>query len=233
VVLVATVRALKRHGGVPSANLATPDAAAVERGLGNLEKHLESIAAFGKPAVVAINRFGTDAEEEIAVIRTCCERLGVSLALAEHYAKGAEGAVELAHAVMAAAPAEPSPLQPLYERSEPIKTKIEKIAKAMYGARSVIYAAQANKDIQRIEKLGYADLPVCMAKTQSSLSDDPAKTGRPRDFDVTVKSLVLATGAGYIVPLLGDIIRMPGLPLNPAAHRVDLVDGKVVGLMAG
>jgi len=233
VVLVATVRALKRHGGVPNADLARPDAAAVERGLGNLEKHLESIAAFGKPAVVAINRFGTDSDEEIEVIQACCERLGVALALAEHYAKGADGAIELARAVIERAEPTPSPLCPLYERADPIKAKILKIAQAMYGARDVHYAMQAERDIKRIERLGFGDLPICIAKTQSSLSDNAALPGRPRDFDVTVRSLVVATGAGYIVPLLGDIIRMPGLPKEPAAHRVDLVDGKVVGLMAG
>jgi formate--tetrahydrofolate ligase len=233
VVLVATVRALKRHGGVPNAALATPDPDAVERGLGNLEKHLESIATFGKPAIVALNRFGTDSEEEIAVVRRSCERLGVPLALAEHYAKGGEGAVELACSVMEQTAGTPQVFRPLYDWAEPIKSKVEKIARAMYGARDVLYTAPAERDLKRIQKLGFEGLPICMAKTQSSLSDNPALAGRPRDFDVTVRNLVLATGAGYVVPMLGDIIRMPGLPLNPAAHRVDLVDGKVVGLMAG
>jgi formate--tetrahydrofolate ligase len=232
VLLVATVRALKLHGGKGKDGLQVPDPAAVERGLGNLEKHLESVRTFGLPAVVGLNRFGTDSEEEIAVVRQCCLRLGVPFALSEIFAKGGEGGVEMAQAVLDHAQEKPC-YRPLYDWSEPIKVKMKKIAQSMYGARDVAYTVQAERDLKTIQRLGHEGLPLCVAKTQSSLSDDPAKVGRPEGFDVTVKSVVMATGAGYLVPLLGDIIRMPGLPAAPQAHKMDLVDGKVVGLLGG
>jgi formate--tetrahydrofolate ligase len=230
--LVATVRALKLHGGVGKGDLAVPDPAAVERGLGNLEKHLESARTFGLPAVVALNRFGTDSEEEIAVIRRSCERLGVPFALSNIFACGGKGGVEMAQMVLDHAQARPS-YTPLYDWSEPIKTKMEKIAQSMYGAREVAYTREAERDLKMIQRLGYEGLPLCVAKTQSSLSDDPSRLGRPENFEVTVRSLVLAAGAGYVVPLLGDIIRMPGLPAAPQAWKMDLVEGRVVGLLGG
>jgi formate--tetrahydrofolate ligase len=232
-VLVATVRALKRHGGVAKGDLATPDPAAVERGLGNLEKHLESIHTFGLPAVVGLNRFGTDSEEEIAVVRQACERLGASFAIADIFAEGGAGGTTMAQAVLDVAQKENPPYKPLYDWSEPFKVKMEKIARQMYGARSVAYMPQAERDLKTIQRLGHEGLPLCVAKTQSSLSDDATKVGRPTDFEVTVRSIVLATGAGYLVPLLGDIIRMPGLPPVPQANKMDLVDGRVVGLLGG
>ena len=233
VVLVATVRALKRHGGTGKDGLAVPDPAAVERGLDNLKKHIESVRIFGETPIVALNRFGTDSDEEVDVVRRACAELGVPLAVADHFARGGEGAVELARAVVEHAEPSSKPFTPLYELSEPIKVKMDKIARAMYGAREVAWTAAAERDLKMIQKLGREDLPLCVAKTPTSLSDDPAIVGRPRDFVVTVRRVILAAGAGYIVPLLGDIIRMPGLPASPQASRMDLVDGRVEGLLGG
>ena len=233
VVLVATIRALKRHGGVSKDELTAPDPGAVERGLGNLRKHLESIRTFGKPPVVALNQFGTDDPEEIEVVRRACEEMGVPFAAGDFFARGGLGAVEIARAVLEHAEPSPRPFQPLYDWSEPIKVKMGKIARAMYGAREVVYTPQAERELKVIQKLGYEKLPLCVAKTPTSLSDNPSIAGRPENFDVTVRSLVLAAGAGYVVPLLGSIIRMPGLPATPQAYRMDLVEEKVIGLLGG
>ncbi len=233
VVLVATVRALKRHGGVAKEQLAAPDPEAVERGLDNLRKHIESIKAFGKTPIVALNRFGTDSGEEIERVRRASEELGVPFAMADHFARGGEGATDLARAVIDAANGSTRPFTPLYTLDEPIKTKIRKIAQGMYGARDVAFTPAAERDLKLIQKLGYEGLPLCVAKTQSSLSDNAKLAGRPKDFEVTVRNFILAAGAGYVVPLLGDIIRMPGLPASPQAVRMDLVDGRVVGLLGG
>jgi formate--tetrahydrofolate ligase len=234
VVLVATVRALKRHGGVKAReDLKIPDPAAVERGLGNLAKHVENIRAFGQPPVVALNRFDTDTEEEVQAVRRACEELEVPFAVADHFALGGEGAVELARAVLEHAERRSNPFHPLYDWSEPIKAKVEKIARTMYGASEVVYTPQAERDLATIERLGHAGLPVCMAKTPTSLTDDPGRAGRPEDFPVTVRGFILSTGAGFVVPLLGDILRMPGLPASPQANRMDLVDGRIVGLLGG
>jgi formate--tetrahydrofolate ligase len=231
VVVVATVRALKRHGGVDKAGLAMPDPAAVERGLGNLEKHLESVRAFGKTPIVALNRFDTDSAEELDVVRRACAALGVPCAVSDIFAKGGEGGIEMAETVLAHAEMDPKPFHPLYDWSEPVKTKIEKIARQMYGARDVLYTAAAEKDLKLIQKLGGDGLPICVAKTQGSLSDNASVVGRPENFDITVRNVVLAAGAGYVVPLLGDILRMPGLPGTPQAVHMDVVDGKVTGLL--
>jgi formate--tetrahydrofolate ligase len=238
VVLVATVRALKRHGGVAKEQLAAPDPDAVERGLDNLRKHIESVKTFGKTPVVALNCFGTDSDEEVERVRRACGELGVPFAVADHFARGGEGATELARAVIDAASIGlgeqgTQPFTPLYTLDEPIKTKIRKIAQAMYGARDVAFTPAAERDLKLIQKLGYEGLPLCVAKTQSSLSDNARLAGRPQDFEVTVRNFILAAGAGYVVPLLGDIIRMPGLPASPQAVRMDLVDGRVVGLLGG
>ncbi len=232
VVVVATVRALKLHGGADKKTLAEPDAAAVERGLPNLAKHVENARTFGKPAVVAINRFHTDSDEELAAIRRYCESEGVEFALSEIFAKGGEGGTDLARAVIAAVAKNTGPFTPLYELDWAIPKKIEAIATKMYGAASVAFSPEANRDLARIEKLGYGNLPICIAKTQNSLSDDPTKLCRPSGFEVRVRNLVLAAGAGFVVALLGDIVRMPGLGASPQALRIDLVDGKPVGLMA-
>jgi len=231
VVLVATVRALKRHGGIAKADLAKPDVAAVERGIGNLEKHLENVRAFDETPIVTLNRFATDTPEEIAVVRDLCKRMDAAFAESYHFAHGGEGAVELARAVLENAERTPKPFSPVYDLAQPIKSKVSAIAKRIYGARAVLYTAAAEKDLQQIDKLGFSGLPICMAKTPNSLTDIPTIVGRPMAFDITVRNVVLAAGAGYIVPLLGEMMRMPGLGASPQALRMDVVDGKVVGLM--
>ena len=231
VVLVATVRALKRHGGVAKGDLAVPDPAAVERGLPNLRKHVENIRAFGEPPLVAVNRFASDSDEEVAVVRACCDALGVPCAEATVFQDGGAGGRELAAEVVAHAERRSRPFTPLYDLALPPKEKIATIAARMYGARAVEYTAAAERDLREIERLGYAALPVCMAKTPNSLSDDPQVVGSPEAFEITVRNVILAAGAGFLVPLLGEIIRMPGLPTTPQAEAIDLVDGKVVGLL--
>lgn len=233
VVLVATVRALKLHGGLDKNALAAPDPAAVERGLANLTKHIENIRTFCEPPVVALNRFHTDSAEEIDVVRRACQRLGAPFALSEVFARGAAGGVELAEAVVAHAEKRAKPFCPLYDWSEPAPAKLEKVARAMYGARQVTWSKEAERDLATIRRLGYEGLPLCVAKTQKSLSDDPKKVGRPEDFEIHVRNVILAAGAGYLVPLLGDILRMPGLPAVPQAERIDLVDGRVAGMSQG
>ena len=231
VVLVATVRALKMHGGVAKDALQEPNAAAVRAGLPNLEKHLESVGQFQKPVVVALNRFASDTAEEIAVVEELCESLGVAFALSEHHARGGQGALELAQTVMKAASGAATRFQPLYERHSDIPTKIRSIAQKMYGADDVVFTKTAAREIRLAEKLGYGDLPVCIAKAPSSLSDDPKLRGRPRDFQITVRGVTINAGAGFLVVLTGDIVRMPGLPRSPLAHRINLSEsGEIIGL---
>jgi formate--tetrahydrofolate ligase len=230
VVLVVTVRALKRHGGVAKNKLGTPDPAAVTRGLGNLQRHLESIRLFGQPAVVAINRFASDSEGEIDVIRGACEQHGVACAVADIFSSGGAGGRVLAEAVVAATRSKPPSLQPLYDWKAPIKDKIWTIASNVYGAGSIHYSKDAELDLARIENLGYAGLPVCIAKTPLSLTDDPARVGSPERFEITVRNVVLSAGAGFVVPLLGAIVRMPGLPSRPQAAHIDLTDGTPQGI---
>ena len=232
VVLVATVRALKMHGGVALADLASADAAAVERGLPNLEKHVENIRLFGETPIVALNRFAGDGDDEIAVVRRRCEQLGVPFAVSDHHVRGGEGAEALARALVAHAerPGEASPFRPLYPLEATVEDKILAVAQKMYGARSVVYTPRARRDLADVERLGHAGLPVCIAKTPNSLSDDPGRRGRPRDFDVSVSGIQINAGAGFLVVLTGDILRMPGLPKHPRAEQIDVVDGRIVGL---
>jgi formate--tetrahydrofolate ligase len=230
VVLVATVRALKMHGDVPRKELAQPDPAAVERGLGNLEKHVENIHCFGEVPVVALNRFEGDTAEEIAVVRQRCAALGVPFAVTDHHARGGEGALELARLVMAHADRDENPFRPLYDRNDAVPGKILAVARKMYGAERVVLTREARRDLADVERLGYGDLPVCIAKTPSSLSDDPRLPGRPEGFDVTVRSIQINAGAGFLVVLTGDILRMPGLPRRPLAEAIDLREGEIVGL---
>jgi formate--tetrahydrofolate ligase len=230
VVLVATVRALKRHGGVGPDRLAVPNPKAVERGLDNLWKHVENMRLFGRTPVVALNRFDTDTDEEIAVVSGACQTAGVPVALSDHFARGGEGAMELAETVVAQAERPAKPFQPLYDRAAPVKAKMETIAKKMYGAAQIFYTKDADKDLALIERLGYQGLPLCVAKTPVSLSDDPKLAGRPEGFGITVRNFIIAAGAGYVVPLLGEILRMPGLPKEPQSKFIDLIDGEVVGL---
>ncbi|MFQ5671399.1 MAG: formate--tetrahydrofolate ligase [Acidobacteriota bacterium] len=231
VVLVATIRALKRHGGVARKDLLDPDPAAVERGIANLQKHIENIRIFTEVPVVALNHFASDSPEEIEVVRRACESVRAPFAVSHVFERGGEGGLELADTVMEHAEKTSSPFQPLYDWSEPIKVKMEKIARQMYGARGVTYTRPAEKELQAIQDLGFAGLPLSVAKAATSLSDDPDRSGRPRDFDVVVRGLIVAAGAGFVIPLLGDIMRMPGLPPSPQASRMDLVDGKITGLL--
>jgi formate--tetrahydrofolate ligase len=230
VVLVATVRALKLHGGVALPDLERADANAVTRGLPNLDKHVENIRAFGESPVVALNRFAADTDEEIAVVRKRAAALGVPFATADHHARGGEGALELARTVVRHAERASSPFRPLYDWRAPVREKILAIARTMYGARGVVFTPAAGRDLMDVERLGYAALPVCIAKTQSSLSDDPKVLGRPRDFDITVRAIQINAGAGFLSVLTGDILRMPGLPRTPLAEGIDVRDGAIVGL---
>jgi formate--tetrahydrofolate ligase len=231
VVLVASARALKMHGGVALAQLERPDPAAVERGLPNLRKHVENEALFKGASVVALNRMPSDTEEEIAVVRKACEQWGIPMAVCEHYARGPEGAIDLARAVIERSGRGAQRFQPLYPLEASIPEKIKSVATQMYGADDLVFTREAERDLRDIEKLGYSHLPICMAKTQSSLSDDPSLRGRPRDFKINVQGLYVNSGAGFIVVLTGDIIRMPGLPKQPRAELIDLDrDGNIVGL---
>jgi formate--tetrahydrofolate ligase len=231
VVIVATIRALKYHGGAGLKNLTTPDLAALERGLENLGKHLENSKLFGIPAVVAINRFTTDTDEEVAAVQAYCRQQGVAAAVAEVWAKGGEGAEALAALVAERADAHDEAFRPLYEWSWPVEKKIETIATTYYGAKSVEYSPQAKADLKKIEQLALSGLPVCMAKTQKSLSDNPDLIGRPRDFVLTVREIEIAAGAGFVVPITGEMMRMPGLPNIPAAEGIDIdEEGNIEGL---
>jgi len=230
VVLVATVRALKRHGGVKKKQLAEPDPAAVEAGLENLHKHVENIRIFGEAPVVTLNRFAGDTDEEVEVVRAACAELGAPFAVCDGFERGGEGAVELAEQVIAHAEKVPVPFKPLYDLQEPLKEKMDKIASLIYGASGVLWTKDADSDLRLLRKLGYNKLPLCVAKTPASLSDDPKLLGRPTDFETTVRGLILSAGAGFIVALLGDILRMPGLRAKPQAEKIDLVDGEIVGM---
>lgn len=230
VVLVATIRALKMHGGVALDQLRQADPAAVERGLPNLEKHIENVKHFGAVPIVALNRFGDDTDEEIAVVRRRAEALGVPFALSDHFARGGEGAVELARAVVERANPDPGPVQPLYPLEASIPEKVEAIATKIYGARQVIFAKTAERELKDLAKQGYDKLPVCMAKTQNSLSDDPKLRGRPEGFDLTVRNFQVSAGAGFVVVLTGEMMRMPGLPKKPLAEGIDLQGDEITGL---
>lgn len=228
VVLVATVRALKMHGGVPKTELATPDVEAVKRGIVNLEKHIENIKQYGLPLVVAINAFAQDTQEELEAIRSHCAAHGVNVALSEVFAKGGEGGIELAKEVVALATSGKADFKLLYGEELSLKEKIETIAKKIYGAVGVNYTKEANNALKDFEKMGYGHLPVCMAKTQYSFSDDPALLGRPEGFEITIKNCRIAAGAGFVVVLTGDIMTMPGLPKVPAAEKIDVSDDGVI-----
>lgn len=228
VVLVATVRALKMHGGVPKTDLAIPDVEAVKRGIVNLEKHIENIKQYGLPLVVAINAFAQDTPEELEAIRSHCAAHGVNVALSEVFAKGGEGGIELAKEVVALATSGKADFKLLYGEELSLKEKIETIAKKIYGAVGVNYTKEANNALKDFEKMGYGHLPVCMAKTQYSFSDDPALLGRPEGFEITIKNCRIAAGAGFVVVLTGDIMTMPGLPKVPAAEKIDVSDDGVI-----
>ncbi|KUK12212.1 MAG: Formate--tetrahydrofolate ligase [Moorella sp. 60_41] len=230
-VIVATVRALKVHGGVPKSDLAQENLAALEAGFANLEKHIENVGKFGVPAVVAVNVFPTDTERELNLLYDLCTKAGAEVALSEVWAKGGEGGKDLAQKVLKTIETKPSNFRFLYELDLPIKDKIHRIATEIYGADDVNYTAEAEKAIANFTAMGYGNLPVVMAKTQYSLSDDMTKLGRPRNFSITVRDVRLSAGAGFIVPLTGAIMTMPGLPKRPAACNIDIdADGVITGL---
>lgn len=228
VVLVATVRALKMHGGVPKTDLAVPNVEAVKKGIVNLEKHIENVKKFGVPLVVAINIFAQDTAEELEAVREHCAKHGVNVALSDVFARGGEGGIELAKEVVALAESNTADFKPLYSSELSLKAKIETIAKEIYGAARVNYSKDADKALKEFEAMGYGNLPVCMAKTQYSFSDDQTLLGRPEGFDITIKNCRIAAGAGFVVVLTGDIMTMPGLPKVPAAEKIDVSDEGVI-----
>lgn len=231
IVLVATIRALKYNGGVPKAELGTENVAALKKGIVNLQTHIENMQKYGVPAVVAINRFGTDTEAEIAVIEEFCAKMGVEVSLTEVFAKGGAGGTDLAQKVCKTIAEKPSNYRPLYDTDLTIPEKLEIIAKEIYRADGITFTAAAKKSLAEIEALGKDKLPVCVAKTQYSLSDNPALLGKPEGFTLTVRDVRLSAGAGFVVALTGDIMTMPGLPKVPAASKIDVdADGNISGL---
>lgn len=231
VVVVATIRALKHHGGVSKEDLNTSNVEALSKGIVNLEKQIENINKYNVPVVVAINRFLTDSDDEVKFIKDYCNNIGVKVALSDVWAKGGEGGLELADIVEDVLENEKSNFKPIYEVEKSIEEKVLTIAKEIYGADGVQYSAAAERQIKELEKFGLDRLPICMAKTQYSLSDNPALLGRPNGFDINVKEVKVSNGAGFIVVLTGDVMTMPGLPKVPAANKMDILEnGEIVGL---
>ncbi len=231
IVLVATIRALKYHGGAGLKELEAPDPKAVTAGLVNLEKHLENASLYNLDVVVAINRFTADTDEEIAIVKDRCAQLGVSAVVANVWGQGGEGATDLATAVAETIESSKRSFEPLYDWNLSVREKIEKICVSVYGADGVKYTSKAESDLRRIAKLELEGLPVCIAKTQKSFSDDPKKIGRPSDFEITVREIEIAAGAGFLVPITGDMMRMPGLPSIPSSEGIDVdQDGNITGL---
>lgn len=231
VVLVATVRALKYNGGVPKADLSNENLDALAKGFVNLEKHIENIQKYGVPVVVTLNHFVADTDAEVAYVKERCEKMGATFAVAKVWADGGEGGKALAEKVLETLETKESNFHVLYEDNLSIEEKINKVCKEIYGAGHVSFTAAAKKTLAQIEKLGFEHFPVCIAKTQYSLSDDPKVLGRPEGFEVTVKEIRISAGAGFIVALLGDVMTMPGLPKKPAALNIDIdADGNIVGL---
>lgn len=231
VVLVATIRALKYNGGVPKAELSAENVEALEKGIVNLEKHIENLQKYKVPVVVTLNSFVTDSEAEIAFVKQFCEERGCEFAISEVWEKGGEGGIALAEKVLKTLEEKESHFEPLYPSELPLTEKIETVAKEIYGAKGVNYTAAAKKQLAKLTELGFGDLPVCMAKTQYSLSDDPALLGRPKDFDITVREAYVSAGAGFVVVLTGAVMTMPGLPKQPAAFGIDVDEsGKITGL---
>lgn len=231
IVIVATVRALKMHGGVALADLTTPDVGAVERGLENLAAHLDAAAQFERPVIVAVNQFASDAPDELEAIHAFCRGRAVASATANVFGEGGDGAVELAEKVSALLPDRVTPHPMVYDDADPARTKLEKIVTRIYGADGVDLTEGAQARLAQLEKAGLAGLPICMAKTQNSLSDDPAKLGRPTGFRITVRDFEISNGAGFLVALTGAMMRMPALPKVPAAERIEVSpDGVISGI---
>ena len=231
VVLVATIRALKYNGGVPKTELSAENVEALEKGIVNLEKHIENLQKYKVPVVVTLNSFVTDSEAEIAFVKQFCEERGCEFAISEVWEKGGEGGIALAEKVLKTLEEKESHFEPLYPNELSLTEKIETVAKEIYGAKGVNYTAAAKKQLAKLTELGFGDLPVCMAKTQYSLSDDPALLGRPKDFDITVREAYVSAGAGFVVVLTGAVMTMPGLPKQPAAFGIDVDEsGRITGL---
>ncbi len=230
-VLVATIRALKYHGGQALAELKEPNTVALVKGLANLEKHVDNIRTYGLPAVVSLNRFITDSQDEIDILINWCNKQKIRVAVCEGWEKGGEGAVELAELVAAEAENFSGRYKPLYQWEWPVKDKIDAICRKIYGARDIEYLPKARQNLRKIERLGLSDKPVCIAKTQNSFSDDPKMLGRPQNFTITVREIEIASGAGFSIPITGNMLRMPGLPAAPAATGMDISnDGTITGL---
>ncbi|MCI5958834.1 MAG: formate--tetrahydrofolate ligase [Lachnospiraceae bacterium] len=231
VVLVATIRALKYNGGVAKADLSAENLDALKKGIVNLEKHIENLQKYGVPVVVTLNSFITDTEAEVSFVRSFCEERNCEFALSTVWEHGGEGGIELANKVLETLDKKESHFKPLYEDDLPLTEKIETVAKEIYGAKGVVFSPAAAKQLQKLTDLGFGKLPVCMAKTQYSLSDDPAKLGRPEDFEITVREVYVSAGAGFVVVLTGAVMTMPGLPKKPAAFNIDVNDdGVITGL---
>lgn len=231
VVLVATVRALKYNGGVEKADLATENLSALQKGIVNLEKHIENLKKYNVPVVVTLNAFASDTQAEHEFIKKFCEERGCEFALSNVFMEGGQGGIELAQKVISSIENKKSDFKPLYDEKLPIKEKILTIAKEIYGAKGVKYTLNVEKEINNLNKHGYSELPICMAKTQYSLSDDATKLGRPNDFEITVRDMYVSAGAGFIVAITGSIMTMPGLSKNPAAYSIDVDDdGNITGL---
>ncbi len=231
VILVATIRALKYNGGIKKEELKEENVEALSKGFANAQKHIENLKQFGVPVMVAINHFDTDTQAEIKLVQEKCSAMGVEVAFSDVFLKGGEGGIELAEKLVALTDSTVSNFAPIYDEKLPIKEKVHQIVSKIYGGRNVIYNAAAEKAIAKIEEMGLDRLPICMAKTQYSLSDNPQLLGRPEGFDVTVKEVRISAGAGFIVVLTGDIMTMPGLPKVPAAERIDIDDtGVITGL---
>jgi len=231
VVLIATCRALKSHGGIEKSDLEKLNLEAIQKGLPNLDRHVENIKQFCEPPIVCLNRFEGDHPEEIAIVQKHCENhLHVPFAVSNVFEEGGKGGKELAEKVILHSEEKNQRFCPLYDWNEDVKTKIWKVANKMYGAEEIKYTNKAERDLKSIETLGYGNLPVCIAKTPASLTDDPKRLGRPENFTVTVREILIAAGAGFLIPLTGDILRMPGLPKNPQAEHIDLKENKITGL---
>jgi formate--tetrahydrofolate ligase len=231
IVLVATIRALKYHGGKPLNELTNEDTAALAAGMPNLERHLQSLKSFGIPVVVSVNSFSSDTETEKQLLIDHCKKLNVPVALSYGWAEGGKGCSDLADKVLEAAASCASTFTPTYDLNDSIRSKMEKICGTIYGAENVILSNKANNQMKRFERMGYGNFPVCMAKTQKSLSDDEKKLGRPKNFVITIREFEIATGAGFIIPIAGNILRMPGLPATPSSEKINIDEnGAITGL---
>ena len=231
VVLVATIRALKYHAGIDRADLNTPNPRAAVLGMANLRKHYENIDKFNVPCIIALNRFTADTDEEIRAVVDAAENEGMNIAQADIFARGGEGGIDLAEKTVQLIAGAKGKFQPLYDWKLPVEDKIFKVASEIYGAVSIDYQPQARRNLDLIKRIGYDKLPVCIAKTQQSLSDNPSLLGLPSDFIVTVREVKIASGAGFLIPITGEILRMPGLSKSPAAYQINIDDaGNITGI---